>query len=309
MTRYKIGLGMVCLVLCLMVVSPGIAPAALTGGTGEVDSHDYIAAPPGTDITLWYYRSLSAVQMYGMPALGGEPGKRGPDIDIHATIGILRHIHYMKLPGTNMTIDPQIVLPFGYKFATFPASLGGGTSGSSGMADLTFLVTFWFVNDPANKQWFGLTPWISLPTGDYDSSRAVNLGENRVMGRLQAGYVKGWGDWILSLNAEVDAYTNNNKYAGECTMKQDPLYGVEAHITYNFTPSFFMGLEYFYTTGGKTKVNDVDQNDETQYSKVALTSSFWTSPRTNLLVKYGLTVDEKNGPKVNEFQIRFAYVW
>lgn len=309
MKRCKIGLGMVGLVLCLMMI-PGIASASLFGATGEVDSHDYLAAPPGTDITLWYYRSLSATQMYGEPGLapfgaGAESGKRGPDVDIHAQIGILRHIHYMKLPGTNMTIDPQFVIPFGYKFLTLPS---GTTIGSSGMADLNLLVTFWFVNDPANMQWFGVTPWISLPTGDYDRGRAVNLGDNRVMAKLQVGYIKGWGPWILSINAEANAYTNNNDYMGY-TLKQDPLYGVEGHITYNFTKSFYAGLEYFFTTGGKTKLNDVDQNDETAYHKLAITSAFWLTPQFQLMAKYGTVVDEKNGPKLNEFQLRFAYVW
>jgi hypothetical protein len=261
---------------------------------------------------IWYWQSVSAVQYYA-------DNKRATDLDVHATLGILRMVHFMTLPGTCITIDPQFLLPFGYQFASTTTTTDTGEGivtssvnlpGSSGLADLILAVTFWFVNDPANKQWFGITPYIFVPTGDYDSSRLINLGNNRWAGRLEAGYIKGWGNWMIDVGGSVEGYTNNNRYDGDCTLKQDPLYRLEAHVTYDIVKNAYIGLEYYFATGGKKKTNDVDEpNSELTSHALALETGVWFSPQYQALFTYKLGLDEKNGPKANTFQIRFLYAF
>lgn len=287
MKKYKAAMAIVSLVLCLMMVSPSVVRAW--------DSHDYIAAPPGTNLLIWYYQNISAAQYY-------VDNKRVGDLDVHANVGILRMLHFTTLPGTCITIDPQFLLPFGYQFAN-------GLNGSSGLADLILAVTFWFVNDPANKQWFGVTPYVFAPTGDYDSSRALNLGNNRWAGRLEAGYIKGWGNWMIDVGGSVEGYTNNNRYGANQTLKQDPMYRLEAHLTYDIVKNAYIGLEYYFMTGGKHKVDDVDQNDEVTSHALAIETGIWTTPQYQWLFTYKLDLDEKNGPKANMFQLRFLYAF
>lgn len=142
MKKYKAVTAILSLVLCLMMVAPSAVRAW--------DARDYMAAPAGTHMLFWYLQSISGVQNY-------SDNKRGPDIDVHATVGILRPVIFIKIPGTNIVADPQFLLPFGYQYASV-----GGTSlnGSSGLGDLILAMTIWFVNEPANKQWFGITPYI-----------------------------------------------------------------------------------------------------------------------------------------------------
>lgn len=286
MKRYKTVM-VVAFVLCMTMISPNVARA--------FDSRDYNPAPPGTNLLLWYYQMVNGVQYY-------SDNKRIGDVDLHANIGILRMVHYGKLPGTDITIDPQFLLPFGYEFAD-------GVKGTSGLGDMMVLLTFWFLNDPASRQYFGLTPYLFVPTGNYDSNADINLGANRWGGRLEACYVKGWGNWQLDLGGNVEAYTNNNRYKDNQTLKQDPTYTLEAHVTYDITKNMYMGLEYFYTGGGKKKVDDVTMVEDIQSQAIQVCSGIWFSPQYQLLAQYRLGLDEKNGLKANILQFRFLYVF
>lgn len=287
MKKYKAAMAIVSLVLCLMMVSPSVVRAW--------DSHDYIAAPPGTNLLIWYYQNISAAQYY-------VDNKRVGDLDVHANVGILRMLHFTTLPGTCITIDPQFLLPFGYQFAN-------GLNGSSGLADLILAVTFWFVNDPANKQWFGVTPYVFAPTGDYDSSRALNLGNNRWAGRLEAGYIKGWGDWVMDIGGGVDAWLDNNRWGvNNQSFSQDPIYDVQVKLSYDFTKSAYFGLEYRFATGGKADVDGCETLSNNDTQELKFTSGFWFGVY-QLQAGYNMTLDSKNSVKVNTYQFRFLYIF
>ena len=49
----------------------------------------------------------------------------------------------------------------------------------SGCGDLLLGMTYWPLHDLKKGQFLGLTPYIFLPTREYDSSRPYNFGENR----------------------------------------------------------------------------------------------------------------------------------
>jgi hypothetical protein len=303
MKRYKAAMAIVSLVICLMMVAPSTVRAW--------DAHDYMAAPCGTHMLFWYFQSISAVQNYA-------DNKRSTDIDVHATVGILRPVIFTKIPGTNIIADPQFLLPFGYQFASTTTTTDTGEGivtssvnlpGSSGLGDLILACTFWFVNDPANKQWFGITPYIYVPTGDYDSGRLVNLGANRWGGRLEAGYIKGWGDWTMDFGGGIEGYTNNNRYDGDCTLKQDPVFDIQAKLTYDISKSAYFGLEYSFIVGGKTQVNDDPKSPEPQAQTLKFTSGFWFASNYQLQAGYNMTLDQHNGSKVNTYQFRFLYIY
>lgn len=212
-------------------------------------------------------------------------------------------VHYMNFPGTSVIIDPQFILPFGYQFAD-------GLKGSSGLGDLILACTTWLISDPASQTYLGFCPWLFIPTGDYDSGRALNLGTNRWALRGELGLTKGFGPWWLDLGGSVEGYTNNNRYGSDNqTLKQDPVFRLEAHVTYDINKSLYMGLEYFFVTGGEKQVNDGEKFDQIQSHSLQVCTGFWFSPQYQLLATYKLGLDEKNGPKANELGFRFMYLW
>lgn len=294
MKRYKIAVAS--LVLCLIVVLPGTVRAW--------DARDYMAAPAGTNLLLAYYKSISAVQNY-------VNNNRSGDVDVNANVGILRAVHFMNVPGTNIVMDPQFLLPYGYEMASVGTVGGAYLPGSSGLGDLILACTFWLVNDPTNKQWFGVTPYIYAPTGDYDSSRPVNLGANRWVGRLEVGYVKGFGDWVVDVGGGVEGYTDNNRFGVvNATKKQDPVFDFQLKLTRDLTKTVFAGLEYQFIDGGRTHIDGVDTPDsERQGHLVKFISGYWVTPQYQIQATYEYDVAEKNGSKVNTLGFRLLHAF
>lgn len=230
----------------------------------DVNAGDYTALPAGTNVAAWY-------QQYGHAKRFNADG--APDstrqTSLKSNISILRLIHFMDIGG--MTVDPQILLPFGH---LYDARIGGQSLGSaSGMADPIVGATFWLVNQPgagASGRYFGITPLIYLPWGRYDRENALNLGENRFKGNLQLGWVEPlWGQFSMELYADAVVYGHNDDAgSGRQTLKQDPTYQVQGNLRYDFNPAQRVALGYSASTGGKRYLDGDYSGEKTEVQQV-----------------------------------------
>jgi len=64
---------------------------------------------------------------------------------------------------------------------------------------------------------------VSVPLGQYDSDKLVNIGTNRWSAKPELGISKAWGPLTLELAAGVTFYTDNDDFLGGRTREQDPL--------------------------------------------------------------------------------------
>lgn len=261
------------------------------------DARDYIPLPPGTTLMASYFNHISATDFY----VNGEKVSR--DMNLGANIGVIRPVYYTQIGS--LVIDPQAIIPFG----TQSLNIGGTQEiQSSGLADPILAATLWFVNNPESKTWVGFTPFVTLPIGEYDKNKGVNLGNNRFAFKGEFGYVKGFSNYILDLTANAEMYTDNDKYtSANLTLEQDPVFGMEAHLSRNINPSFYVGIDYYYRNGGETSVSGVNNDDAKDDHTVGLTLGFMLSPSYQLLVKYQEDLAIENGLKTNTLGTRIAY--
>ena len=70
------------------------------------------------------------------------------------------------------------------------------------MGDLELLATFWFLNDPESKMWLGFTPFVFIPTGDYDDGKG-EFDATKVARRINGEF-------------ERDTTVNNVSYKKNC---------------------------------------------------------------------------------------------
>ena len=102
---------------------------------------------------------------------------------------------------------------------------------------------------------------LGLPLGEYDASKSVNIGQNRFYTRIATPIVWQMGRWVpgwrttLEFLPNVYIYGDNDEFLGTGTLETDPMYGLEAHLTTDFTEHFWGSLDLVNINGGKSTIN------------------------------------------------------
>jgi hypothetical protein len=156
---------------------------------------------------------------------------------------------------------------------------------------------------------------LALPIGEYDSSQPLNLGQNRWYGRLGAPIVWQLGSWVpgrrttLEFLPAVWLFGDNNDYVGQ-TLKTDPLFQLDAHLTRDFTENFWGSLDLSWYSGGKATVNGV-AGEKLNNIGVGLTLGYQVNSNLNLTFGYKSTVNDSapGDLKMDSFMITLVYGW
>jgi hypothetical protein len=275
--------------LSTWLIGSGLAIAAGTAQAIDIDAGDYTALPEGTNVGLIYAQHAERNSLH---ANGNQvPGNNGLDSDI----GILRLIHFTKIGG--YTVDPQLLLPFGKLNGAGDMStpLGQG----SGTAGLILAATVWTINEPENKRYLGITPFLIAPTGTYDAVKALNLGENRWKYALQVGFIQGVGDKLsFDLAADVTSYgTNDHANIAGQSLTQAASYQVQGFMRYALSPTWDLRGGLSRTHSGETKLDGTGQGNVATIDKLQLGTAVFVGPKTQLLATWGRDLSVDNGFK------------
>jgi len=254
----------------------------------DVDAGDYTALAEGTNLGLLYYQHTERNALYA------DSHKVPINAGLDSDIGILRGVHFTKIG--DYIVDPQFLLPFGNVRAKDDLQDLGNDSGTG---DLILAATVWLLNEPEKRRYFGITPFLFVPTGSYDKDQAINLGENRWKFALQAGYITGLTEKLtLDLVGDVTFFGDNDDYgSASVTQKQDPLYQGQAFLRYNFTERFDVRAGISKLWGGESNISDLDMDDKPGTSKFTVGTSYFVTPSTQLMVNYGQDIEVDNGFK------------
>ena len=257
----------------------GTASAALFMSTSasaiDVDAGDYQAAPPGTNLGLLYLQHASRD-------------------DLNTDIGILRLVHFTEIGG--MVADPQVLIPFG---RVDPRGRLAELDGSSGIGDVIFASTFWPQNDPDRGVWTGFTPYLYVPTGEYDRNKGtLNLGENRWKFNLQVAHVRRLSErFSIDLVGDVMIHGDNKDFGSDgVTRSQDPLYQVQSWLRYHTSPTSDLRFLVSHVWGGENTFDGVAAGDEARVTKVGIGGSFFVGPKTQIIAIAGRDVSVRDHP-------------
>jgi hypothetical protein len=131
----------------------------------------------------------------------------------------------------------------------------------------------------------GASVQASVPLGQYDPSRAVNLGTNRWSVKPDIGFSKAFGEFTADVTAGVTFFTTNHDFFGGQTVEKDPLYSIQTNLSYNFPGGVWASLGATFYSGGRTTANGVRKDDAIGNSRVGLTVSVpidrWFSIKLN----------------------------
>lgn len=282
--------------LGLSLLLPGMAASAV-----EVAPGDYEQFAPGTTIGLIYYQHSTTDSLH---ARGHQVSD---DFKLRSDIGILRLLHVIALSDT-VTIDPQFLAPFGHVSGHGDAAALGS---ASGMGDPILAAPLrWRLNEARDV--LSLTPYLTLPTGDYDRDDPLNLGENRWKFELQGAYVKHFDPhWALDLVGGATWYGDNDDYGPDSQrLKQDVSYAAQVMARYMPDARTSFGVGVGRTWGGETEIQQVNQDNRLGTTNLRLTATHFVTAQDQLQLQLGRDLSVDNGPKEDlRINLRYARVF
>ncbi len=107
----------------------------------------------------------------------------------------------------------------------------------------------------------GASLQVSVPTGQYDPTRLVNIGSHRWSFKPELGVSKTAGAWTIELQGAVQFFTPNDSFYNGNRRTQDPIGSVQGHAIYNFRGGAWGSLDATYFAGGRTTVDGMLNND------------------------------------------------
>lgn len=229
---------------------------------------DWFAAPRNTNIVMAYYQfSRNA----------GESSR----LDGH--LAIARYLHYDDAFGQRVVLD--LIVPFG---ALTDATISGQPVGSvAGVGDPTFSVGLWFVNDPLHGRYLSAASFLSVPMGNYDSQRTLNLGRNRWQHDLQIDVSQTVEAFTADLSGVWTWYGDNGDAgATHQTLSQDSSWTAYAWLTYEVTSAVRRSLSIGYagTFGGAVKLDGVPSGSKTKEHQFRVSYSQFIFPSWQALL-------------------------
>lgn len=207
------------------------------------------------------------------------------------------------------------------------AEAGLTTSSSArGFGDPTFEFNVNLIGPKAQTNLADVTPYqpgfsldliadLVVPIGEYDDSRALNLGQNRWSGRLGFPVVWQFGSWVpgrrttLELLPAVWFFGTNDDFMGQ-TLETDPLFQVDAHLTRDFTSRFWGSLDGVWYTEGAATIHGVE-GEKLDNLGVGLTLGYQVNDSLGVTFGYKSTINDSapGDLQMDQFMVSVVYGW
>jgi hypothetical protein len=155
----------------------------------------------------------------------------------------------------------------------------------------------------------GASLQVSVPSGQYDDSRLVNIGTNRWSFKPELGISQAMGPWTLELQAAATFFTDNNDFFSGNTRSQDPIYSLQGHAIYGFRSGIWASLDATYFTGGRTTLNGAQSNDLQQNWRLGGTLAFPVDVHNSVKLYVSSGVSARTDNNYDLIGIAWQYRW
>jgi hypothetical protein len=260
-------------VLTAALVAVAIVAPAPGAHAQALEPRSYVNTPAGINFVLLGYGYVN-----GEVGVDESSPIRDTKVEVHA--GFLAYARALDVWG--MSGKALAVLPFAEASGHAKVNDLAKDRDVFGLADPLFRVSLNFYGAPAltleefpmyqQDVIVGASLQVTAPLGQYDSSKLLNVGSNRWSIKPELGVSKAWGLLTLEVIPAVTFYTDNNDFFGGKTLKQDPIYSVQAHLIYQFFPALWAALNTTYYTGGRTHI-DGEESERQENVRMGVTAA------------------------------------
>lgn len=276
----------------------------------DLEPRAYANTPTGLNFLLagyWYSRG-SVVTDPSIPLKNAE-------VEAHGAV--LAYARALDVWGLSGKFD--VVLPYAWTRGTAEFKGQPREREVSGPGDprVRFSVNFYGAAALSLEQFqgykqdliIGASLQVSVPLGQYDSDKLLNIGTNRWSMKPELGISKAWGRWTFELIPGVTFYTDNDDFLGGKTRKQDPIYSVQGHVIYGFRSGIWAALNGTYYTGGGTTVDGVRGDDLQENWRLGATVALPVDRRNSIKLYASTGVSTRTGSDFDLVGIAWQYRW
>lgn len=155
----------------------------------------------------------------------------------------------------------------------------------------------------------GASLQVSVPSGQYDPSKVVNIGTNRWSFKPEVGISQALGPWTLEFQAAATFYADNDDFFGGNTRSQDPLYSFQGHAIYGWRYGIWGSLDVTYFTGGRTTLNGTLNEDLQQNWRVGGTLALPVNVHNSVKLYASSGVSARTDNNYDLIGIAWQYRW
>ena len=245
-----------------------------------------------------------AINVYGVFGRGNQsfnPGAVVAGVEVDVNGSILEYAHGFTLADRAGSVI--VSLPVGAAAGSVNTPYGARTYTRSGIGDLQLTGVFGLLGSPSlqEKDYEAYRPGFALnlltrvylPTGSYDRTAPVNLGENRRALQLGLPLAYYFGESFqdrrlttLELVPSVTWYGVNDEPPQGTRSSQAPLLQLEGHITRNLNPALWVSLDALFLRGADTTTDGVDNHNEQRSFALGVSASVAVSDTVAATLSY-----------------------
>jgi hypothetical protein len=155
---------------------------------------------------------------------------------------------------------------------------------------------------------------VGVPVGEYDGDQVLNMGLNRWFGRFALPVKYHFGVFSpgymssFELTPSIWVFAENDDFVGN-KLENDPMLQLEAHLTQDFTPSFFGSLDMLYRGGFQSKINGVEVGEEVDIGDFGFTLNYTTTDNLMIRTSFSSNVFGDNEVDNSILRLQFVYAW
>lgn len=299
----------VAILLGRLILALASAVASIDGHAQELEPRAFANTPVGLNFLIGGY-------VHSKGTVGTDPSTPLEDTEVTLDSAVIAYVRSLDLWGRSGKFD--IILP--YTWASGSAELFGEqkTRDVSGAADPRFRISALFYGGPAmSLEKFrefkpdliiGASFEVTAPLGQYDSDKLLNVGTNRWSFKPEVGISKTLEPVTLEVSAGVRLYTDNEDFMRGKTLALSPLYSVQTHIIYSFTPGLWLGLDALYYAGGRPTV-DGDKGESIENARAGLTCTFPVDLYNSLKFYGSTSLYSKTGTEFDLIGVAWQFRW
>jgi hypothetical protein len=155
----------------------------------------------------------------------------------------------------------------------------------------------------------GASVQVSVPAGQYDPARLVNLGTNRWFVKPELGISKQFGRLTLEGAAAAILFSDNDEFYVGRTRTQDPLYSFQGHVVYGFRSGIWGAFDANYFTGGQVTLDDVPNNDRQENWRLGGVLTFPVNRRNSVKLHASSGVSARTGNNFDAAGLAWQFRW